>query len=66
VSIITLTELSQTYVRLSTTYYDYFGTGLMVGGAYLLLGLPFVRLSRWAERRLAGDGRPGHDMRRVS
>ena len=66
VSIITLTELSQTYVRLSTTYYDYFGTGLMIGGAYLLLGLPFVRLSRWAERRLAGDGRPGHDMRRVS
>jgi polar amino acid transport system substrate-binding protein len=53
VSVITLTELTQTYVRLSTTYYDYFGTGLMVGGAYLLLGLPFVRLSRWAERRLA-------------
>ncbi len=53
VSVITLTELTQTYVRLSTTYYDYFGTGLMIGGAYLLLGLPFVRLSRWAERRLA-------------
>jgi polar amino acid transport system substrate-binding protein len=53
VSIITLTELTQTYVRLSTTYYDYLGTGLMIGAAYLLLGLPFVRLSRWAERRLA-------------
>ncbi|GBQ21167.1 amino acid ABC transporter permease [Acetobacter estunensis NRIC 0472] len=53
VSIITLTELSQTYVRLSSTYFDYFGTGLMVGGAYLLLGLPFVRLARMAERRLA-------------
>ena len=52
VSIITLTELSQTYVRLSTTYYDYFGTGLLIGGAYLLLGLPFVRLSRWVEGRL--------------
>jgi polar amino acid transport system substrate-binding protein len=53
VSIITLSELSQTYVRLSTTYYDYFGTGLMIGGAYLLLGLPFVRLARLAERRLS-------------
>ncbi len=53
VSVITLTELTQAYVRLSTTYYDYFGTGLLIGGAYLLLGLPFVRLARMAERRLA-------------
>jgi polar amino acid transport system substrate-binding protein len=66
VSIITLTELSQTYVRLSTTYYDYFGTGLMIGGAYLLLGLPFVRLSRWAEKRLAGGVLRGRDARGVS
>jgi polar amino acid transport system substrate-binding protein len=57
VSVITLTELTQTYIRLSTTYYDYFGTGLLIGGAYLLLGLPFVRLSRWAERRLANGGK---------
>ncbi len=53
VSVITLAELSQTYVRLSTTYYDYLGTGFMIGTAYLLLGLPFVRLARLAERRLA-------------
>lgn len=53
VSLITLTELTQAYVRLSTTYYDYFGTGLLIGGAYLLLGLPFVRLARMAERRLS-------------
>jgi polar amino acid transport system substrate-binding protein len=53
VSVITLTELTQTYIRLSSTYFDYFGTGLMVGLAYLLLGLPFVRLARLAERRLA-------------
>ncbi|MCQ9154417.1 ABC transporter permease subunit [Acidomonas methanolica] len=52
VSVITLTELSQTYVRLSSTYYDYIGTGLLVGLAYLLLGLPFVRLARYAEARL--------------
>ncbi|NPD69213.1 ABC transporter permease subunit [Lichenicola cladoniae] len=53
VSVITLTELTQAYVRLSTTYYDYFGTGLLIGCAYLLLGLPFVRLARMAERRLS-------------
>ncbi|WP_342630235.1 ABC transporter substrate-binding protein/permease [Nguyenibacter vanlangensis] len=64
VSVITLTELSQTYVRLSSTYYDYFGTGLLIGVAYLLLGLPFVRLARWAEARFQtgqrGQGRQGH------
>ncbi|GBR03844.1 amino acid ABC transporter permease [Acetobacter oeni LMG 21952] len=59
VSIITLTELSQTYVRLSSTYFDYFGPGLMVGAAYLLLGLPFVRLAKLAERRLAVSERRG-------
>ena len=53
VSVITLTELTQTYIRLSSTYFDYFGTGLMVGGAYLILGLPFVRLARMAEKKLA-------------
>ncbi|WP_373319643.1 ABC transporter substrate-binding protein/permease [Gluconacetobacter johannae] len=61
VSVITLTELSQTYVRLSSTYYDYFGTGLLIGAAYLLLGLPFVRLARMAEARfVTGQRRPGH------
>ena len=53
VSVITLTELTQTYIQLSTTYYDYLGTGVLVAAAYLLLGLPFVRLARWLERRLA-------------
>lgn len=62
VSIITLTELSQTYVRLSSTYFDYFGTGLMVGAAYLLLGLPFVRLAKIAEKRLSvGERRSSAD-----
>nr|WP_246091511.1 ABC transporter substrate-binding protein/permease [Swingsia samuiensis] len=62
VSVITLTELSQTYVRLSATYYDYFGTGLMVGAAYLLLGLPFVRLARFVEKRMGRSMGPhlGH------
>ncbi|WP_240810612.1 ABC transporter substrate-binding protein/permease [Formicincola oecophyllae] len=52
VSVITLTELTETYVRLSATYYDYVGTGLLIGLAYLLIGLPFVRLAHWAEKRM--------------
>ncbi|NVN03991.1 ABC transporter permease subunit [Asaia spathodeae] len=61
VSVITLTELTKTYIRLSSTYYDYIGTGLLIGGAYLLLGLPFVRFARHVERRLGRSlMRSGH------
>ncbi len=52
VSVITMVELTQTYVQLSTTYYDYFGTGILIGAVYLLIGLPFVRLARWTEARM--------------
>ncbi|WP_025840554.1 ABC transporter substrate-binding protein/permease [Asaia platycodi] len=61
VSVITLTELTKTYIRLSSTYYDYIGTGLLIGAAYLLLGLPFVRFARHVERRLGRSlMRSGH------
>ncbi|TCT01085.1 ABC transporter substrate-binding protein/permease [Aquabacter spiritensis] len=53
VSVISLVELTKTYELISTTYYDYFGTGLLVAGMYLLLGLPFVRLAKWAERHVS-------------
>jgi polar amino acid transport system substrate-binding protein len=56
VSVITMSELTRTYEQLSTTYYDYFGTGLLVGAIYLLIGLPFVRLARWTEERLKVTG----------
>lgn len=52
VSVITLVELTKAYGQISTTYYDYLGAGIVVAIIYLLLGLPFVRLSRWLERRL--------------
>ncbi|MCM0606155.1 MAG: ABC transporter permease subunit [Xanthomonadaceae bacterium] len=51
VSIITLVELTKVYGQLSSTYFDYIGTGLMVAGFYLVMGLPFVRLAQWAESR---------------
>lgn len=53
VSVISLVELTKTYELISTTYYDYFGTGLLVAAIYLLLGLPFVRLARWAEKHVS-------------
>ncbi len=53
VSMITLTELTQTYTGLRTTYFDdYFGIGIQVAIIYLLIGLPFVYISRRLERRL--------------
>lgn len=52
-SVISLVELTKTYELISTTYYDYFGTGLLVAAIYLLLGLPFVRLARWAEKHVS-------------
>jgi polar amino acid transport system substrate-binding protein len=53
VSVITMVDLTKAYGQLATTYYDYFGTGILVAIIYLLLGLPFVRLARWTERRMA-------------
>lgn len=53
VSVISLVELTKTYELISTTYYDYFGTGILVAAMYLLLGLPFVRLARWAEAKVS-------------
>jgi polar amino acid transport system substrate-binding protein len=62
VSTITLVDLTKAYGQLAGTYYDYFGTGIMVAFIYLIIGLPFVLFSRYAERRLAEqdkDGRKG-------
>lgn len=53
VSMITLVDLTKAYGQLANTYYDYFGLGLLVAVIYFLLGLPFVRLARVVERRLA-------------
>jgi polar amino acid transport system substrate-binding protein len=52
VSVVTVTELTKTYGTLAAATRDHLGLGLLVGAVYLLLGLPFARLSRWVERRL--------------
>lgn len=53
VSVITIVELTQMYAQLASSYYDYLGIGLLVGIFYLILGLPFLWLSRKAEQRLS-------------
>lgn len=50
VSIVTLTELTKTYTNLANSTRDHLGLGLVVAAFYLLLGLPFARLARAAEK----------------
>lgn len=60
VSMVTLIDLTGAYNRIATQTFDYFGTGLLIAAIYLLIGLPFVRLARFTEERLAVDQRrPG-------
>lgn len=48
-----MVELTKTYSQLASTYYDFLGLGLLVAFIYPLLGLPFVRLSRYFEKKMA-------------
>ena len=50
VSVVTLTELTKTYTNLANSTRDHLGLGRLVAVFYLLLGLPFARLARAAER----------------
>ena len=52
VSVITMVELTSTYGQLASTYFDYLGIGLLTAAVYFLIGLPFVRLSRYFEAKL--------------
>jgi polar amino acid transport system substrate-binding protein len=52
VSVITMVELTRVYGQLAAMSYDYMGIGILTALMYVLIGLPFVRLSRWAEARL--------------
>ncbi len=55
VSIITMVELTKVYSKISTTYFDYLGTGIIVAAIYLLIGLPFVKLARFWEKKLSKE-----------
>lgn len=53
VSLVAIADLTFAYNILSSSYYNYFEMGIIVSIIYLLLGVPFVLLARWAELRLA-------------
>jgi len=55
VSVVTLTELTKTYVSLASAMRDHLGLGALVALFYLALSLPFARLSRWVEDRLGAN-----------
>jgi len=55
--VITMVELTKVYNQISNTYFDYIGTGILVAGIYLLIGLPFVKLAKLAERKFTVDKR---------
>ncbi|MFY8161068.1 MAG: ABC transporter substrate-binding protein/permease [Candidatus Kapaibacteriota bacterium] len=57
VSVITMVELTKLYSQLAATYFDYTGIGIIIAIAYLLIGLPFVKLSKMAENHFALDKR---------
>jgi polar amino acid transport system substrate-binding protein len=46
VSVITMVELTSVYGQLASANFDYLGIGVMTAVVYLLIGLPFVKLSR--------------------
>jgi polar amino acid transport system substrate-binding protein len=52
VSLVTLTELTKTYLNLANAMRDHLGLGLIVAAWYLVIGLPFAWLARQAEARL--------------
>jgi polar amino acid transport system substrate-binding protein len=52
VSVISMVELTTIYGQLASTYFDYLGLGILTACVYFLIGLPFVRLSRYFENQL--------------
>lgn len=55
VSVITMVELTKVYGQLANINFDYIGLGLLTAAMYFLVGLPFVRLARLAEKRFSLD-----------
>jgi polar amino acid transport system substrate-binding protein len=53
VSVVSIVDLTHAYNLIATNHFNYFQLGIIVAIIYLILGLPFIQLTRWAERRLA-------------
>lgn len=57
VSVIAMVELTKAYGKFSSSIYEYILPGIIVAGIYLLIGLPFVRLAKYAEKKATYDKR---------
>lgn len=55
VSVISMVELTTIYGQLASTYFDYLGLGVLTACVYFLIGLPFVRLSRYFETQISNN-----------
>jgi polar amino acid transport system substrate-binding protein len=53
VSVISMVELTTVYGQLASAHFDYLGIGLLTAAVYFLIGLPFVRFSRYLENKKA-------------
>ncbi len=53
VSVITMVELTSIYGQLASANFDYLGIGVMTAAVYLLIGLPFVKLSRRLDQAMS-------------
>lgn len=51
VSVITMEELTKVYNQISSIYFDFLGTGIIVAIIYLLMGLPFIKIAKYVESR---------------
>lgn len=55
VSVISMVELTTIYGQLASSTFDYLGLGILTACVYFIIGLPFVRLSRYFERQMASS-----------
>jgi polar amino acid transport system substrate-binding protein len=55
VSVITMIELTKASQLIVSRTFDYLGVYLLTAAIYLLIGLPFVRLSKWAEVKFSPE-----------
>jgi ABC-type arginine/histidine transport system permease subunit len=52
-SLVTIVELTNTYTLSASSYFDFFGTGVMVSLFYLIISLPFAYVAHCAERYMS-------------
>lgn len=53
VSVITMVELTKVYSQIAAANYDFLGTGIIVAIIYLLIGLPFIKISKYTEKKFS-------------